>query len=127
MTRLEVLRICKHPLIPRLINIHETTDNFYIAQEPTEGGDLASYFQREGITEKVVAHILSQMAEILCFLSKMNIVVGNLKLQSFFLAEAISPSDFTTLPQIRLVDLSEAIILTPHSNPSAMYTLYSAP
>ena len=65
----------------------------------------------------------------MCFLSKMNVVVGNLKLQSFFLAEAISPSDFTTLPQIRLVDLSEATIKCPSTiiQPSPSLSLYSAP
>ena len=50
LCRVEVLRVCKHPLIPRVIAIHETSDHIYIAQEPSEGGDLASYFQREGLT-----------------------------------------------------------------------------
>ena len=121
--------MCSHPLIPRVVAIHETADYYYIGQEPTEGGDLESYINREGITSKIVGHILSQIGEVLCYLSKMNIVVGNLRLSSFFLAEAIAPSDSTTLPQIRLVDLSEATILGAHTlfEPSPSISLYSAP
>ena len=77
----------------------------------------------------MVGHVLSQMGEVLSFLSKMHIVVGNLRLSSFFLAEPISPSDSTTLPQIRLVDLSEATIVAATSLlvPAPSQSLYSAP
>ena len=124
-----MLRVCKHPLIPRLVAIHETADHYYVAWEPTEGGDLESYIKRFGITSKIIGHILSQIGEVLNFLSMMNIVVGNLRLSSFSVAEAIAPSDTTTLPKIRLVDLSEATILGPHSycDLSTSLSLYSAP
>ncbi len=63
------------------------------------------------------------MAELLCFLKKMGVYVGNLCLSSFSLA---SPYTQGALPQLRLTDLSEACILRA-SVSSPAPTLYSAP
>lgn len=107
-----MLRICEHPLLPRVIEIKETANYVYIAREPCYGGSLRSYIEQTVLTPRLTRHIISQMTEILCFLKLMNVTVGNLSLDSFSLENEIAPSDSRTLPQLRLTNLRESRVIS---------------
>lgn len=43
---IEVLKICQHPNIIRLLDVFENSENIYIVIEYMQGGDLFTYLEK---------------------------------------------------------------------------------
>ena len=58
---IEVLKMCQHPYIIRLLDIFENEDNIYIVMENLSGGDLFTHLEKRKFTvtesrAKTIAH-----------------------------------------------------------------------
>ena len=42
---IEVMKMCKHPNVVRLVDLFEDADNFFLVLEYLEGGDLFDYLR----------------------------------------------------------------------------------
>jgi serine/threonine protein kinase len=51
---IEILKMCQHPFIIRLLDIFENQDYIYIVMENLQGGDLFTYLEKRDfeISEK---------------------------------------------------------------------------
>lgn len=47
---IEILKMCQHPHIIRLLDIFENQDNIYIVMENLSGGDLFTYLEKRKFT-----------------------------------------------------------------------------
>ena len=47
---IEILKMCQHPHIIRLLDIFENQDYIYIIMEQLNGGDLFSYLEKRSFT-----------------------------------------------------------------------------
>lgn len=47
---IEILKMCQHPHIIRLLDIFENQDYIYIIMEQLNGGDLFSYLEKRAFT-----------------------------------------------------------------------------
>jgi serine/threonine protein kinase len=58
---IEILKMCQHPYIIRLLDIFENEDHIYIVMENLSGGDLFTYLEKRKFTvsehrAKVISH-----------------------------------------------------------------------
>ncbi len=57
---IEVLKVCHHPNIIKLLDVFENPEHIYIVIEYLEGGDLFEYLEKKDfrITEDRARHII---------------------------------------------------------------------
>lgn len=106
---IEILKICQHPSIIRLLDVFENQDYIYIVMEYLKGGDLFNYLEKRDFTiSEARARDLSH-----------NIAVGIFYLHSFGIAhrdlkpENILMTDETDEAQPKLVDFGLSKIVGP--------------
>ena len=62
---IEVLKVCQHPNIIRMIDVFESPDYFFIVLEYLEGGDLFEYLEARQfkISENMVKQLILEVAQ----------------------------------------------------------------
>ena len=78
---IEILKMCQHPYIIRLLDIFENQDNIYIVMENLKGGDLFTYLEKRNftITEKRAKGLSHQLATALYYLHSLGVAHRDLK------------------------------------------------
>ncbi|CDW83301.1 myosin light chain kinase [Stylonychia lemnae] len=106
---IEVLKICQHPNIIRLLDVYENSENIYIVIEYMEGGDLFTYLEKREfkITEDRARSIAHQIAAALYYIHSYAIAHRDLKLENIMMVEEGDTSD------LKLVDFGLSKILGP--------------
>ena len=107
---IEVLKICQHPNIIRLLDVFENPEYIYIILEYMAGGDLFSYLERKDfkITEDRARSMAHQIASALYYLHSFGIVHRDLKLENILMADKTDDSE------LKLVDFGLSKILGPN-------------
>ena len=77
----EILKICQHPNIIRLLDIFENFENIYFVMENAPGGDLLSYMSKRyfRIPENQVKKISHQLSTAIYYLHSYGIAHRDLK------------------------------------------------
>lgn len=86
---IEILKMCQHPYIIRLLDIFENEDFIYIVMENLSGGDLFTYLEKRKFTilesrAKTIAH---QIATALYYLHSFGIAHRDLKPENILMAD----------------------------------------
>ena len=107
---IEVLKMCQHPNIIKLLDIFENSDNYFIVIEYMEGKDLFDYIQKRNflLPETRVKHLVCQLITATRYIHDFGIVHRDLKLENIMM------SDVTNNAKPKLVDFGLARILSPN-------------
>jgi serine/threonine protein kinase len=107
---IEILKMCQHPYIIRLLDIFENQDFIYIVMESLSGGDLFTYLEARKFTipeqrAKVMAH---QIATAIYYLHSFGVAHRDLK------PENILMFDTSDLADSKIVDFGLSKIIGPN-------------
>lgn len=107
---IEVLKMCQHPNIIKLLDIFENSDNYFIVIEYMEGKDLFDYIQKRDflLPETRVKHLVCQLITATRYIHDFGIVHRDLKLENIMM------SDVANNAKPKLVDFGLARIITPN-------------
>jgi serine/threonine protein kinase len=105
----EILKICQHPNIIRLLDIFENSDYIFIVMEHLKGGDLFSYLEKRKfhISEERAASIIYSIIVALSYLHSYGIAHRDLKPENILLINETQDSD------IKLMDFGLSKIIAP--------------
>ena len=113
---IEIMKVCQHPNLIRLLDVFENAENIYIVMELMKGGDLFAYLEKCNfvLPEKTAARITHSLAAGLYYLHNYGIVHRDLKpenvlmtsnkpdsdvkIMDFGLSKMIGPSELCTEP-----------------------------
>lgn len=105
LREINFLKILSHPYIPRIVEIFETSDAWYLVMDYVDGKTLRTLLQRDGrIPRREAYRILIQLCQVLMYLHQRSrpIVYGDLKPENVIRRTdgMISLIDFGTAEQI---------------------------
>ncbi len=105
---IEVLKLCQHPNIGRLLDVFENHEQLFIVMEQLQG-DLFHYMERRSfhISEERAATLFHSIATALYYLHTYGIVHRDLKLENIMMADETEDSD------VKLVDFGLSKIIGP--------------
>ena len=108
-TEMDVLKICQHPNIIKLYDIHENEDNIYLIMEYCQGSDLFTYIEKRGykLEEKKACEIIHKLCAAVYYLHSYGIVHRDLKPENIIMTDNSDNAD------IRLLDFGLSKILGP--------------
>lgn len=106
---IEILKICQHPNIIRLLDVFENQDYIYIVMEYLKGGDLFNYLEKRDftITESKARELAHSIATGIFYLHSFGIAHRDLK------PENILMTDESDEAQPKLVDFGLSKIVGP--------------
>jgi hypothetical protein len=106
---IEILKICQHPSIIKLLDIFENQDYIYIVMEYLKGGDLFSYLEKRDftITEAKARELTHSIATGLFYLHSFGIAHRDLKPENILMADESDEA------QPKLVDFGLSKIVGP--------------
>jgi len=106
---IEILKICQHPSIIRLLDVFENQDYIYIVMEYLKGGDLFNYLEKRDFTipENKARELSHSIAIGIFYLHSFGIAHRDLK------PENILMTDDTDDAQPKLVDFGLSKIVGP--------------
>ena len=109
---IEILKMCQHPYIIRLLDIFENQDYIYIVMESLEGGDLFTYLEKRDfeISEKRAKALSHQMATALYYLHSFGVAHRDLKPENILMASDSDDSD------LKIVDFGLSKIIGPNES-----------
>ena len=86
---IEVLKICQHPNIIRLLDVFENPEYIYIVIEYCSGGDLFHYLDQRDfkINEDIARHIAHQIAAAIYYLHSYGIAHRDIKLENILMMD----------------------------------------
>lgn len=107
---IEVLKICQHPNIIRLLDVFENPEYIYIVLEYLSGGDLFIYLDKRDfrITEDRARQIAHMIASALYYMHSYGISHRDLKLENILMVENTEESE------LKIVDFGLSKILGPN-------------
>ena len=107
---IEVLKLCQHPNIIRLLDVFENPEVIYIVLEYLEGGDLFVYLDKRDfkITEDQARSIAHQIALALQYLHSYGIAHRDIKLENIMMV------DNSEVPQVKLADFGLSKMIGPN-------------
>jgi serine/threonine protein kinase len=111
---IEVLKICQHPNIIRLIDVFENPEYIYIVLEYCSGGDLFQYLDRREfkISEDRARNIAHQIAAGLYYMHSYGIAHRDLKLENILMANDSDESE------LKIVDFGLSKMIGPNETAS---------
>jgi serine/threonine protein kinase len=107
---IEVLKICQHPNVIRMLDVFENPEYIYIVLEYCAGGDLFHYLDKRDfkIHEDLARHIAHQIAAAIYYLHSYGIAHRDLKLENILMM------DDTNETQLKLVDFGLSKMIGPN-------------
>lgn len=116
-TEIEILRICQHPNIIRLIEVFENVDYVYAIMEYCQGGDLFSYIEKRGfrLPEQRACQIIHKLCAAIYYCHSYGVTHRDLK------PENILMTDNTDEADIRLLDFGLSKIIGPNETCTEPY------
>ena len=107
---IEILKMCQHPHIIRLLDIFENTDYIYIVMENLPGGDLFSYLEKRKfvVSEKRAKEMSHQLATAIYYLHSYGIAHRDLKPENILMSSDKDDAD------LKIVDFGLSKIIGPN-------------
>ena len=107
---IEVMKMCQHPNIIKMIDLFETLDNYFIIMEYMDGEDLHNYMtdRKFKVPEKRAAEIAYQIGVAIQYLHSYGIVHRDIKLENIMMTDKSEHS----VPKI--VDFGLAQMIGPN-------------
>ena len=92
---IEILKLCQHPNIIRLLDVFENPDYIYIVMELLRGGDLFTYLDKRDfkIPEPRASHLVHSLATALYYLHSYGIAHRDLKPENVLMVDESEDSD----------------------------------
>jgi len=89
-SEIDILKLCKHPNVVRLLDHFENNEYIFIVMEYLRGGHLGGYIERKNfnISEKRAANIMHQLASAVKYLHNFGILHRDLKPENIMLVDA---------------------------------------
>ena len=89
-TEIDIMKLCHHPNIVRLLDHFENAEYIFIVMEYISGGDLATYMtqHKHTMTEEHASHLIYQIALGIKYLHQFGIVHRDLKPENIMLTDA---------------------------------------
>jgi len=108
-SEIDIMKLCRHPNIVRLLDHFENSDYIFIVMEVLTGGDLNSYFLKNqfNFSEKKAAYVINQIACGLKYLHQYGIVHRDLKPENIILSD--KTDNFT----VKIMDFGLSKIMGP--------------
>lgn len=109
---IEILKMCQHPYIIRLLDIFENQDYIYIIMENLAGGDLFTYLEKRDfeISEDRAKTLSHQMATALYYLHSFGVAHRDLKPENILMVSDDDDSD------LKIVDFGLSKIIGPNES-----------
>jgi serine/threonine protein kinase len=109
---IEILKMCQHPNIIRLLDLFENEDHIYIVMELLVGGDLFTYLEKRNfsIPEKRAKELAHQIATALYYLHSFGIAHRDLKPENILMESDDDEAD------LRIVDFGLSKIIGPNES-----------
>ena len=106
---IEILKMCQHPNIIRMLDVFENTEHIYIVMEVLEGGDLFAYLEKRKfrIPEQRAAKIVHSLAAGLYYLHSYGIVHRDMKPENILMVDPSETSD------VKIVDFGLSKMIGP--------------
>ncbi len=106
----EILKLCQHPSIIRLLDTFENPDYIYIVMERLQGGDLYEYLNKRDfkVSETRARTIVHSMATALYYLHSYGIVHRDIKLDNVLMVDETDESE------LKLVDFGLSKMIGPN-------------
>jgi len=107
---IEILKICQHPNIIRMLDIFENQEYIYIVMELLKGGDLYSYLDTRNfkVSEERARSMIHSIATSTFYLHSYGITHRDLKPENILMVDKSEVSD------IKLVDFGLSKIIGPN-------------
>jgi serine/threonine protein kinase len=122
---IEVLKMCQHKSIIKLVDVFENSDYYYVVLEYLAGKDMFEYIQKRNFSlpEERVKQLMFQLMQAVKYLNAFGIVHRDLKLENVMM------SDATDRARPIIVDFGLAKIIGPNQTATEPFgTLgYAAP
>jgi len=109
---IEILKVCQHPNIIKLLDTFENPDYIYIVMELLQGGDLYEYLNKRDfiVNEARARSIIHPLATALFYLHSYGIVHRDIKLDNILMTDDTAESD------VKLVDFGLSKMIGPNEN-----------
>lgn len=109
---IEILKMCQHPNIIRLLDIFENQDYIYIVMENLQGGDLFTYLEKRDfeISESRAKELSHQIATALYYLHSFGVAHRDLKPENILMVSDSETSD------LKIVDFGLSKIIGPNES-----------
>ena len=106
---IEVLKMCKHPIIVRLYDVFEDRAQIYIVMDLIKGPDLYVYLKSRKfqLSEQRIKFVHFKICQAVQYLQKFGVMHRDLKLQNIMM------SDDSETAEPKLVDFGFAKIIGP--------------
>ena len=119
-TEIDIMKLCHHPNIVRLLDHFENAEYIFIIMEYLSGGSLTNYIKKSKFTlsEKRILEIIYQIALGLKYLHQYGIVHRDLKPDNIMLTEK------ENMNQIKIMDFGLSKIMGPKELLMMVLVLY---
>lgn len=106
---IEIMKMCQHPNLIRMLDVFENVENIYIVMEQLEGGDLFAYLEKRKfrIPEQRASKIVHSLAAGLYYLHSYGIVHRDIKPENVLMATKAEDSD------VKIVDFGLSKMVGP--------------
>ncbi len=106
---IEILKICQHPNLIRMLDVFENVEHIYIVMELLEGGDLFSYLEKRRfhVPEQRAAKIIHSLAAGLYYLHSYGVVHRDIKPENVLMVTKGENSD------VKIVDFGLSKMIGP--------------
>ena len=107
---IEILQLCQHPNIIKLLDTFENEDYIYIVMECLKGGDLFTYLEKRKfkISEARACEIIHSLAAALYYLHSYGIVHRDIKLDNILM------EDDSETSEAKIVDFGLSKMIGPN-------------
>ena len=106
---IEILKMCQHPNLIRMLDVFENTEHMYIVMELLEGGDLFSFLEKRKfrVPEQRASSIIHSLAAGIYYLHTYGIVHRDLKPENILMVDKSETSD------VKIVDFGLSKMVGP--------------
>ncbi|MDR3736442.1 MAG: protein kinase [Acidobacteriaceae bacterium] len=107
---IEILKMCQHPNLIKMLDVFENIEHIYIVMEVLEGGDLFSYLEKRRfrLPEQRAAKIIHSLAAGLYYLHSYGIVHRDIKPENVLMVSKSEESD------VKIVDFGLSKMVGPN-------------
>lgn len=106
---IEILKLCQHPNLIRLLDVFENNEYIYLVMELLKGGDLFAYLEKRSfhLTEPRACHLIHSVAAAIFYLHRYGIMHRDLKLDNLLMTDDSDEAD------VKIVDFGLSKLVGP--------------